>query len=508
MKRFRLRKLYNTILRKVPVFKSAQALPWPESLGKKESYQSLLGREGYQRLVDLTEISRDEKEALLEAALFLADVGLPDHAEKAFKAYLSLEPNSPLVHQYLQLLMYTSPERYDNQYLYDAHVKHGDSLKSGTQYKDYSNPLTHDRRLKIGYTCHFVTNSTSSTLLLPILKAHNRERVEIFMYSDQDPEQTSDEVRKLADHWYDTHGLNDDEYCEQIRKDNIDVLLELNGHCYENRYRAITRKPAPVQVSYYNYASTCGVPGIDYFLTGEELKIDYLQPYFSEKIFNKKGVVIATPVSAHFPAVNPPPVLKKGYITFGSFGQAHKISREQIQLWCEVLKQIPDSRFYMKAGALDCPVKRSIFRNHFSASGIDMNRIKLEGSSDYQTLLNCYAEIDIALDSYPFGAGTTTIEGVIQGVPTISLFEENRLATWNCVANLHNIGHDELIGHSKAEFIKKAVELANDHERLSHYRHTLREDLLKSPRGNMPRFISELEDAYFDMWKNYINERG
>ncbi len=498
MNKIKFKKFCKAILKKLNFL-----APWPACLGPKENLRLLLGEEGYRRLLELTEDTRDKKQTLLQAAEFLANTGLPDYAVKVFEQYLSLVPQSPRVHQYLQTLMYTSPELYDHQYVYNTHVKWGKTLQLHPIFTHHPNPLTANRRLKIGYTCHFVTNSTSSTLLIPILKAHNKERVEIFMYSDQDPQQTSDDVRKLVGHWRDTASLDDHAFCELVRKDQIDILLELNGHCIPNRYRALTRKPAPIQVNYYNYSSTCGVPGIDYYLAGEELAIDYLQPYFSEKIFHKKGIVIATPLSDHFPPVSPPPVLKNGYITFGSFGQAHKVSREQIQLWCEVLKQVPNSRFYMKAAALDYSISRRVFEHHFAASGVEMHRIKLEGASDYATLLNLYSNVDIALDTYPFGGGTTTVEASLQGVPVISLVGE-RLCSWHGFCNLHNIGHDELICRSKTEFINKAADLAADHTRLINYRHTLRDDLIRSPRGDMQRFISELEDVYFEMWKTYL----
>lgn len=269
----------------------------------------------------------------------------------------------------------------------------------------------------------------------------------------------------------------------------------------------MVRKIAPIQVNYYNYASTCGIPGIDYILVGEGFDIDHLAPYYSEKIFHKRGLYFATPVAAHFPPVSPSPFLKNGYITFGSFGQAHKVSREQIDLWCQVLKRVPNSRFYMKASALDCPIALSVFAKHFADTGIEMSRITLEGASDYATLLASYSKVDIALDTYPFGGGTTTAEASIQGVPVISLIGE-RFCSKHGWITLHPIGHDELLSYSRGEFINKAAALAADRERLLQYRHTLREDFVHSPRGDMERFIRELEDAYFTMWERYLAEQS
>jgi protein O-GlcNAc transferase len=360
---------------------------------------------------------------------------------------------------------------------------------------------------KIGYTCHFITNSTSTTLLIPWLKAHNKNRVEIFMYSDQPSEEIPDDVRAIAEHWIDTKALDNDSFCEKVRADNIDILLELNGHCEQNRYKALARKPAPIQVNYYNYSSTCGVPGIDYILVGENFDIDHLQPYYSEKIFHKKGDLLPTVISSHFPPVAPSPFIKNGYITFGSFGQAHKISREQIFLWCEVLKKVPNSRFYMKASALDCDIAKSVFNNHFLQGGVALSRIILEGASDYSTLLKSYSKVDIALDSYPFAGGTTTAEALIQGVPVISLMGD-RYCSKHGWLNLHPAGHNELLSYSKEEFVNKAVYLANNLDKLIHYRNTLRNDYANSSRANINKFIVDLEDAYFSMWDQYLQKNS
>lgn len=479
---------------------------WLDCLGQKSELKFLLGKTGYNHLKKIILYSDTKADALLKAAEYLAVTGLPNHAIQAYEALLAIEQKDAHVHIYLQSLMYSSPEKYSHQYVYDAHVKWGQWLQCHPKYTKHANPKTSNRRLKIGYTCHFITNSTSTTLLLPILKAHHRDRVEIFMYSDEDASQTTT-VSQLAENWRNTKDLTNNEFCELVYKDQIDILFELNGHCAQNRYRALTRKPAPIQVTYYNYSSTCGIPGIDYVLLGEEFKLNNLQPFYSEKMFYKKGVVIATPLSNHFPEISPPPVLKNGYVTFGSFGQAHKVNREQIKLWCDVLLRVPNSKFYMKASALSCPIQRSVFAHHFIANGIDTNRVILEGPSDYASLLNAYSNMDIALDTYPFNGGTTPIEAIMQGVPTITLIGE-RFCSQHGICNMHNAGHNEFICDSKQEFIQKAVALANDTDKLKHYRYSLRNDLIQSPRGNMEKFITEFENACQAMWQNYLEEHA
>lgn len=496
----------QVILRNIKIAKKAKKV-WPQWLEKKNSWLRLLGKAGCQHLIELVATIKDEKELMLNIAFFLSNAGLPNEGIYFFQQLLARDPHHRAVHLYLQTLMHVSEQSYSHQKVYDEHVKWGKMLQTHPIYTSYPNTLIPSRRLRVGYTCHFVTNSTSSTLLLPLINAHRRENVEIFFYSDQVAHEISDEVRHSVEHWRDTHDLNDDAFCQLVREDQIDILLELNGHCLENRYRSLTRRPAPIQVNYYNYSSTCGVPGIDYILVGDNVQLDKLQAYYSEKIFRKHGIHLATIVSPYFPPVSSLPSLTNGYITFGSFNQAHKVLREQIQLWCEVLKRVPNSRFYMKANALDYPATKSVYEKHFRETGIDMSRIKLEGSSDYMTLLNLYSHIDIGLDTYPFGGGTTTVEACIQGVPVISLIGE-RFCSQHGTINLESIGHAELIACTREEFIEKAVTLAHDGKRLQHYRNTLREDFKNSSRADLERFIVELEDAYKRMWQVYCLEQG
>ncbi len=476
--------------------------------------RALLGKKAYNYIQSIIHTPGQTFERTLHRiAEFLCHAGLPDEGLAVYETLLKCygtpeQAPEALIVSYLQLMMFGSPEVQTNERIYQQHVYWSSRFASGKVYKDYPNPPLEGRRLKIGYTCHFITNPVSTNSLQPMLKAHSRDRVEVFFYSDEKVNEKTDSVRNVVEHWRDTYGMNADAFCELVRKDGIDILVELNGHGVFHRYYEIARHPVPVQVTMYNYCCTTGVPGMDYALTPGDYNIEALQSYYSETIFHKEGQFHAVPIGNYYPPLTESPFEKNGFITFCSFGQAHKVSRQQIHLWCEILKRVPRSKFFMKAQVLGEPANRAAFIHHFKDGGIDQSRLILEGNSDHATLLKCYWRTDIALDTYPANAGTTSIEATMQGVPVISLTGE-RYSSQVGQAIVGAAGnHPELQCQSPQEFIEKAVSLAKDKQKLSHYRQTMRSDFVNSPRNNMDAYMAEMEDAYFAMWQRYADAHG
>lgn len=475
--------------------------------------QSLLGSDACMIFNNLTSAADTLHSALEIGAWYLCHTGLQDQGVELYKKILDIHysdstsiPPENVCLPYLQFMMFGNPDIQTNEKLFQEHTKWATRLyKSKSIYLHYPNTLSKTRRIKVGYTCNFVTNSVSTVLLMPLLKAHNSDRVEVFMYSDEPSQDHNNPLYKGIENWRDTHNLNTDSFCELLRKDEIDILIELNGLIAGNRYHVIARHPVPIQVAWYNYPCTTGIPGMDYTLTGEEIDIKHLQKFYSEIIYQKQGCLHAMPFPDFYPPISPPPFEKNGFITFGSFGQAHKVNIDQIRTWCEVLKRVPDSKFFMKAGMLDQPT-RAAWVNHFTSNGIDKSRLILEGNSDYSELLKSYSRVDIALDTFPYNAGTTSVEALIQGVPVISQIAD-RYSSQIARINQGSAGHPELIAFSREGFILKAVALANDTSRLANYRNTLRSDFLNSKRCNVKQYMYELEDAYQNLWFKYLYEK-
>src|SRR5262249_39676207 len=100
-------------------------------------------------------------------------------------------------------------------------------------------------------------------MVLPLLKAIDKQRCSITCYSDnQDEDRLTPEFRRAVNEWRVTHRLSDHELADQIRADNIDVLMDLTGHG-GNRLLVCARQPAPVQITWFDYVGTTGLKSMD-----------------------------------------------------------------------------------------------------------------------------------------------------------------------------------------------------------------------------------------------------
>ena len=95
--------------------------------------------------------------------------------------------------------------------------------------------------------------------------------------------------------------------------------------------------------------------------------------------------------------------------------------------------------------------------------------------------LGIFGRIDVALDPFPYGGGTTTCDALWMGVPVISLVGEAAVGRGG-LSILSNIGLSELAAHDIRQYVRTAVELTQDLRRLSQLRHsaTLRDRMQSS----------------------------
>jgi predicted O-linked N-acetylglucosamine transferase (SPINDLY family) len=321
------------------------------------------------------------------------------------------------------------------------------------------------------------------------------------------PDGRTQRLQAESDHWYSIAGKPDLEVAERIRKDQIDILVDLEGHTGENRLLVFAHKPAPVQVTWLGYPNTTGMRTIDYRLTdavadppGEADK------FHSEKLFRLEHGFLCYLPDAAAPEAGPPPCLESGQLTFGSFNNLAKVTSEVVRVWAEILHRQPLSRLVLKSKPLADQACRERYLGLFAEQGIPADRLELLGWLPApQNHLELYHRIDIGLDSFPYNGTTTTCEALWMGVPVVTLCGDRHAARVGA-SIMRQVGLEELVAHSEDEYIALAVALAQDRQRLLALRGSQRRKMRESRLLDKKLFAETLEDAYRRMWEEWCAE--
>jgi protein O-GlcNAc transferase len=223
--------------------------------------------------------------------------------------------------------------------------------------------------------------------------------------------------------------------------------------------------------------------------------------HYTEKLVRLATGFFCYAPPADAPEPGEPPLLSSGRVTFGSFNNLAKVTPGMIGLWSKILAALPGSRLIMKAHALGAESARRAIHAHFAASGIAAGRVELFGPVDsHGGHLGAYRDMDIALDPFPYQGTATTCEALWMGVPVVALAGRTHLSRVS-VSVLRRTGLDDLIAATPGEYVRKALDLANDPARLRELRSGLRQRMRASPLLDAAGFARALEAAYQDMWR-------
>jgi predicted O-linked N-acetylglucosamine transferase (SPINDLY family) len=192
-------------------------------------------------------------------------------------------------------------------------------------------------------------------------------------------------------------------------------------------------------------------------------------------------------------------VSDRAAVTFGSFNNLTKVTDAMLRAWAEILRAVPRSKLLLKAGALVAASARDCVRGVFGQSGIDADRVTLlDPLTDHSAHLAAYWQMDIALDTFPYHGTTTTCEALWMGVPVVTLAGRAHVSRVG-VSLLNSASLPELIAGDVGEYVKIAVDLANDRDRLRLLRASLRERMKGSLLMNPREFTANVEAKFREM---------
>lgn len=362
------------------------------------------------------------------------------------------------------------------------------------------------KKIRIGYISPDVRFHVVAFFSAHFFTDYDKTHLEVYIYANNATDHITEQFAAVVDGFCNISGKSAKEVAAQIVQDEIDILVDLAGHSANNLLEVLAYKPAPIQLSGVGYFDSTGLDTVDYFIADKFTDPEGL----NEKFFTEKFLRLQ---HSHFCyvwhdlayPVTPAPCTKAGYVTFASFNNFAKVTDDMLALWGKILRGVPNSRLYLKGASFKENCGLELAKERMTAAGIDVKRVDFEDFEvDY---VKSYERVDIALDTFPYPGGGTTCDALYMGVPVITLVGERHNSRFG-YSLLVNMGLEELCAFNVDDYVQKAIELANDTERLREYHLTIRRKMELSPVMNDTIYMGEIEQAYEKIFSAWVNGKA
>jgi predicted O-linked N-acetylglucosamine transferase (SPINDLY family) len=355
-------------------------------------------------------------------------------------------------------------------------------------------------KLRIGYVSAFFDKANWMKPVYGVINRHDRDRFEVHLVSlGGDPSASAGYSDHAHDVIWQAGAGGDERVASRLAAAGIDVLVDLNAYSARKWLRLFMRRPAPVQLQWFNSFATSGLECFD-GIVGDGTVIPIAEEgFYTERVMRVPGTYLAFEVLYPVPDVGPPPCSRNdGRLTFGALGSAYKLNDLTLDLWARILRSAPDARLLLRANTLADPSNRDHLHARFANRGVARERVDLEGGAAHFDFLRSYDRIDIALDTFPYNGGTTTTEALWQGVPVLTYIGDRWIARTSA-SLLGAAGLDDWVAGDADDLVAKASALARNPAtpaRLAALRAGMRAQLAASAACNTAGLCRELEQLY------------
>ena len=359
-------------------------------------------------------------------------------------------------------------------------------------------------RIRIGYLSADFHDHATAYLIAELIERHDRDRFEVIGYSIG-PNYDDDMRRRLVaafDRFVDLRPLSYPHAAERIRRDDIDILVDLKGYTQNARTKILALRPAPIQVNFLGYPGTMGCDFIDYVIADPVCIPPDQDAFYREKVVrlpdcyqpNDTRRVIAEPSPSRSDCALP----EQGFV-FCSFNNSYKITPALFDIWMRLLTAVPGSVLWLLEAN---EWVEANLRREATTRGVEPDRLVFSPRRPLPDHLARHHCADLFLDTLPYNAHTTASDALWTGLPVLTCRGET-FAGRVAASLLTAIGAPELITQTLAEYESMALRLANDPAALSAVREKIRRNRATAALFDTARYTRNIETAYGRIWERH-----
>lgn len=329
------------------------------------------------------------------------------------------------------------------------------------------------------------------THLLSNIIKKNFEIVLISNVNIKFKDEISEELKNLADDWFDIRKYSDDELTNFLRSLDIDILIDLSGYTLNNRHKVLARRCAKHQIVWLGFNNTLCLTNLDYLIADKNLIMHNEENMYKEKILYMPKIWNVLSIPKNLPEIKDKKI-KNEIFTFGSFNNFKKISNDTIEVWSKILIE-SNSQIILKNSFPDSDeIKNNIYYKFIKNGVKEKQIIFLEREQKEENHYKHYNKINLALDTFPYPGVTTSFESILMGVPVLTMSGFNFNS--RCGASINkSIGMLDLIATNYDEYISIAKKLTKDNDLHTKNGIKLREKAIKSSLFDTKTFAKDFE---------------
>lgn len=354
------------------------------------------------------------------------------------------------------------------------------------------------RRLRVGYLSAHWHDANYMKPVWPLVNAQNRQNFEVFLFDDgPQPQPNWQWLNSEAQvEWIGNLGNAD--AAAGIAEMQLDILVDLSAYSQPERLGVFVHRPAPIQIAWFNMYATSGLAEFDYIVGDRWVVHSHEQRHYTERCLQLPISYLTFRTNHAAPEVVPAPSDAGGPFTFGCLGTLYKLTPLVLDAWSEILLQAPQAELLLSCRELKSPCNQQYILGELERRGVAPHRIRIAPPAPHYQFLEYYSQIDVALDTFPYNGGTTTMEAIWQGVPVLNMAGDRWVARTSR-SLLCNTPWTQYCVENRQDYVRTAVRLATDSDakrELSRMRLGVREQLLQSKVCDVQLLATKLEGLY------------
>ncbi len=363
----------------------------------------------------------------------------------------------------------------------------------------------------IGYFSADFRDHPVGHLISKMLESHDKTKFNIYGFylgnKHKEDDRFYKRIKKTFTKFYDVSKMSDEEIISLSINLKIHIAVDLMVYTgSQSRFGIFLNKCAPIQINFLGYPGTSASEKIDYIIADKTVIPETNKKFFTEKIIyfpnsyqpSEKNRQLS---EKKFTKKNLN--LPEDVFIFCCFNTCSKILPGMINVWADILNQVPKSILWMIS---DNEVTKKNLNIEFEKKNIDTKKIIFSDKLPISEHLARIKYADLFLDTFPYNAHTSCSDSIWAGLPLLTI-EGNSFQSRVASSLLRTSGLEELVTKNEKEYIEKAVYIAKNKDYLDNLKNKLINSRNTNPLFDNQTFIKDIEKAYSIVLEKYFKNQ-